>query len=233
MNLKSWFPFTDYDFYGYLSCGIVLLFIIDYWLTGGIYMVNAKWTVQQGAFATAIAYVAGQIIAIPSSIILEHGFARKLLRPPILVQMSKKVGIIERFIGSCIVGRYYTPLPESTRKKVLERAVIDTGLTEAKLLANMDNIFHPAFSSCQSYDSSKTRIDDFRNQYGFNRNMALIGFVSAGLLMHSIWYTDSNDAIWAILSLIMGIGMLIRFLKFYAAFSAEILRTYAFGNRNK
>ncbi len=230
--MKTWFPFTDYDFYGYLASGIVLLFAIDYWLTGGTHTFLIKWTIQQVVFATALAYVAGQIIAIPSSLLLEHILARKLMTAPIAVQMNKKANLFTRLM-SCIVGRGYTPLPTAICTKVLERAVLDTGLTEAELLSSPENIFHPAHNACRAYDANKTRLDDFRNQYGFHRNMALTGLISTILMTaRAMDGVDCNAKTWAILSLIMGIGMLIRFLKFYSEFSAEVLRGYAFGKRD-
>ena len=53
--MKNWFPFTDYDFYGYLASGFVLLFAVDYVFTDGIMRRREKWTGVKSVLAVAVA----------------------------------------------------------------------------------------------------------------------------------------------------------------------------------
>jgi hypothetical protein len=227
--LKQWFPFTDYDFYGYLACGLVLLFAADYWHDGGHYLMHDNWTFFQGALLVFLAYVTGQIIAMPSSTILESILARSVLRPPAVILMSNKQTWYERWIARLLGGRYYEPLPKSMRNNILDNAEKQTGKSRAHLSDHVEEIFMPAYTSARKVEDARKRMDDFRNQYGFNRNMAFSGLISAGLLFHRAWRDYDPDAkTLAILALLLSLGMLVRFLKFYSSFAAEVLRTYAF-----
>jgi hypothetical protein len=228
--LKQWFPFTDYDFYGYIACGLVLLFAADYWHNGGHYLMHHnQWTFFQGVLVVTLAYITGQIIAMPSSTILENGLARSILRPPTVILMSNKQTWYERWIARLLGGRYYEPLPQGTRDNILDNAEKQTGKSRAHLSDHLEEVFMPAYVSSRTIEDSRKRMDDFRNQYGFNRNMAFSSLISACLLFHSAWRDSDPDAkTFAILALLLSLGMFLRFLKFYSCFSAEALRTYAF-----
>src|SRR3546814_15640094 len=76
-DVKDWFPFTSYDFYAYLTAGMVTLAAVDRVYLGSMLASEANWTIVNGTFWTAIAYLVGQIIAIPSSVFLEHLLGRK------------------------------------------------------------------------------------------------------------------------------------------------------------
>lgn len=227
--MKEWFPFTDYDFYAYLACGMVVLFGADYWYSGGQYMSRDDWTFFQGILVVAVAYVAGQIIAMPSSIFLENGIARSMLRPPITILVSDNQSKVERWIGKYLIGRYYQPLPQGIRNKIFQKAAQQTDLTLDELRQSPEDIFMPAYHVARQSEDTRKRMDDFRNQYGFNRNMALSRLIVATLMFDkAIRGGDGNAYGLAVFALILSFGMVVRFLKFYSAFAAEVLRTYAF-----
>lgn len=227
--MKQWFPFSDYDFYGYLACGLVLLFGLDYWHSDGHYLIHNDWTFFQGALLTSLAYVTGQIVAMLSSALLENGFARTLLRPPVVILMSTRQIWYERWISCLIAGRYYAPLPSGLCDKVFNNAEKQTSKTRAHLEGDIEEVFMLAYTVARTVEDARKRMDDFRNQYGFNRNMAMSSLIAASLLFHRAWCDSDNDArMLAILALILSLGMLGRFLKFYSCFAAEVLRTYAF-----
>jgi hypothetical protein len=70
-------------------------------------------------------------------------------------------------------------------------------------------------------------MDQFRNLYGFSRNVAFVGLIAAGLLAVRFWQAPDVRTAWLLVgALVLGIGMFGRFLKFYAAYSGEVLRTY-------
>ena len=227
--MKQWFPFTDYDFYGYLACGLVLLFATDYWHSGGQYLIHNDWTFFQGALLVSLAYITGQIVAMPSSTLLENGFARKLLRPPATILLSGRQRWYERWIARLFVGRYYEPFPSGTRDRIYANAEKHTGKTKAYLQGHIEEVFMPAYTQSRTVEDARKRMDDFRNQYGFNRNMAMSCIVAFCLLFHRAWRDSDIDArMFGFLALLLSFGMFVRFLKFYSAFAAEVLRTYAF-----
>jgi hypothetical protein len=233
LNVKEWFPFTDYDFYSYLACGLVLLFGLDYWHTGGQYLFHDNWTFFQGALTVSLAYVAGQIIAIPSSMLIEHWLARKVLRPPAVLLISGAQNKVEKFIERFLIGRHYSPLPKGVINKIFLNAEKDTGLSRAKLEANLQEIFVPALEWARGVPETRSRIDFFRNQYTFSRNMAFSGLVVTVLLIDCTIRGHKPETLsWSIFSFILSMGMLIRFLKFYSCCATEILRKYAYCERS-
>lgn len=227
--MKEWFPFTNYDFYGYLSSGLVMLCALDYWATGGQLVLRDNWTFLQIAVAVAVAYVTGQVISIPASAILETVIARRILRPPVAVLLSDHQGPVERTVGRFCIGQYYAPLPTAVREIILKKAEAQTRLPRERLLQNMEELFIPASAWARQFDDTRARMDDFRNQYGFNRNMAMTAFISALFLLERFNRTSYEiDAVWMTFALIVSAGMLLRFLKFYSCYAAEIFRAYAY-----
>lgn len=227
--MKTWFPFSDYDFYSYLASGIVLLFAIDYWLSGGDWTVDKDWTIQQNVLILIVAYITGQIIAIPSSILYDTILVNTILGHPIERQLGEADLSFMQKIFAVIIGKDYGRLVESVRKNVMARATEDTKLKTEVLLTHKQNIFDIAFIAARLREEDKTRIDDFRNQYGFSRNMSLTSFITAVLMYYS---ADVNASALAVLFCCLGVGMLVRFLTFYTTFSAEVLRSYAFEEKS-
>jgi hypothetical protein len=223
--MKSWFPFSDYDFYSFLTSGILMLFAIDYWLSGGNWVVDKGWTVQQNVLVLIIAYITGQIIAIPSSIIYDFILVDHILGHPMEVQLGDgEVSFVAKVL-KIVIGQDYGRLPESIKKNVLKRAKADTDLKDNALLNDKKNIFDIAFIAARGRVEDKVRIDDYRNQYGFGRNVSLTSFITAIFMYYS---NDVNAKALAILFCFLGFGMMLRFLTFYTSFSAEVLRSYAF-----
>jgi len=117
--MKNWFPFTDYDFYAYLTSGGLALAVFDLLTTGGLWLARADWTFVQIVLVIAASYVIGQIAASVASLVIEHGLARWLLPSPASVQLGvRKQGMAGRLIGRIVVGRYYTPFSEPIREKI-------------------------------------------------------------------------------------------------------------------
>lgn len=225
--MKQWFPFTDYDFYGYLAAGLPVLFALDYSLTGGALLVTGTPTFMQGVLIVALAYIVGQIIAIPSSVFLEMCVARKILRPPVAVLLSDKAGCRDWIISTLFVGRYYAPLSEGTRNKIFDLADREEGLTKAQIITKPDIIFDAAYRNARKNEDARKRMDDFRNQYGFARNITVSCLVAA-LLLFNRAVADQTALILAWAAIILSAGMFIRFIKFYSCFAGEMLKAYAY-----
>ena len=128
--MKNWFPFTDYDFYAYLTAGLTVLFSIDVAVNHGAIMLRETWPVVQVIFAIAVAYIIGQIIAGIAAVVLEHWLARRVLQPPVTVLLAlEKPRLRECLVGRWIVGRYYEPLPEGMRRNILSHVAAEIGVT--------------------------------------------------------------------------------------------------------
>ena len=71
--MRNWFPFSDYDFYAYITSGFALMFAIDFLFNGGTIMLRPSWPVVQIVLAFALAYVLGQVRVIARSGVLTSG----------------------------------------------------------------------------------------------------------------------------------------------------------------
>ncbi len=223
------FPFTTYDFYAYLASGIVFLFSADFILTGGMIFSQTSWSFVESTVAVASAYIVGQIIAIPSSIILEHFLLGIVFRRPMQILMSPKPIRWHERVLSVLVGRYYSPFPESIQKKILTKASHILGKPDTEILENIESLFQPAYAVARQNEDVRNRMDDFRNQYGFARNISFVGLL---LLVMAFWQHMTWPSLIILLTCVAA-GMFLRFAKFYASFSAELLRTFAFAQENK
>ena len=226
--MKNWFPFTDYDFYAYLTAGLIVLFALDYGFGGNLIVSRENWPFIHVVFVIAMAYLVGQIIAGTASIVLEHWIARRILRPPIAVMMGLgKMRCVEAFIGRWLIGRYYEPESENRRSIILKKVAKKLG-KRSEDIDDPEDVFQVAFPVARAIRDSADRMDNFRNLYGFSRNSAFAGLISAGAFVYRAVVTDENGLYWWVLVIILlSFGMYVRFLKFYAAYSAEVLRTFA------
>jgi hypothetical protein len=84
--MKNYLPFTDYDFWAYISSGFVFLFALDHTLQTAIFHQRSTWTIVEGLIAVAVAYVVGHLLAGLASSVLERRFVGKYLgRPSVLL----------------------------------------------------------------------------------------------------------------------------------------------------
>lgn len=225
--MKNWFPFTDYEFYAYLTSGMLLIAAVDYTLTGGGLVNRTEWTVVASIFWGAIAYLTGQILAIPSAAILEHLLARRLLRPPVTVilELSPR-RFRERAVAGLCGIREYQPMPAAVGNKIREKVAGALGI-EVDQVTDPEAVFQVAFPYARSVPDCASRLDSFINQYGFCRNIAFAALVSASLLSWQLVKMPTPHTGWLLTgALVLAIGLFLRFLKFYAAYSAEVLRTF-------
>lgn len=69
MALAQNIPFSDYDFWGYLSAGFLLLYVVDS-VIGTNHLTKDSWTVVEGVIAFSAAYAVGHLTAGVSSFTL-------------------------------------------------------------------------------------------------------------------------------------------------------------------
>ena len=211
-------PFTVYDFFAYLSSGAVWVLTADYVL--GLGLLNQKEVaVILGVSLVVFAYVCGHIVAHFSSFTMEQVVVGRVLKRPASILMGDK----PRWpIFRLIFPNYFRPLPGQTQKRVHEQAEARGAKSTGEAL------FLHAYSVVTSNSSIQARLDDFRNQYGFARNMSFAFLVSAITIVvaHRLGYHPVRQR-WAVLSALAGLTLFYRYLKFFRQYSYELLLRYA------
>ncbi|GAB3758718.1 hypothetical protein GCM10028796_04810 [Ramlibacter monticola] len=214
------FPFTSYDFWAYLTSGGLLLAAIDL-VAGTGFLGQKDWTWAQTAVAVASAYIAGQLTAALSSPIFERGLVGTVLGYP-----------RDNLFGQCIapswlrkcLPAYYQPLPPAAQKAALTKGAA-LGVDGPG-----ERLFWPAFSVAKESKVAKERMDNFINQYGFARNIALVSFVDAAILAWSYnWHGGkAMHGNLALVALGVGVGMTLRYIKFFRHYGLEVFTTFAY-----
>lgn len=220
MGLEK-FPFTSYDFWAYLASGFLLLGAIDLAAGTGL-MLLKDWAWPQTAIAVAAAYIAGQLTAGLSSLVLERGLVGHVLGFPRdnLFGQTK----VCRWVRWCL-GAYYTPLPTKTQ---------EAALAKGKALGidgPGEQLFWPAFTAAKANPKAIERMDNFLNMYGFARNIALVGFLDAAILGWSYHFHHGGPLHGnvALVCLVVGVGMTLRYMKFLRHYGVEVFTTFAYG----
>lgn len=228
--MKDWFPFTDYDFYAYITAGVIVIASFDYALFGSVLVSRTEWTVVQGVFWTMLSYLVGHITAGLSSFLFEQTLTKKVFRSPILIILGLKSPRWFERLFSSLFAHEYSPFPSFSSDGVIEKLTGKLNCDRANL-PDAETLFQTAFSVARYEASSELRLNQFMNLYGFCRNVAF-AFVLASILL--TWKLNFHPAPadgWLIAAaVIMAIGMYGRFLKFYSAYTRETFR--AFGRKD-
>jgi hypothetical protein len=226
IRMKDWFPLTSYEFYAYLTTGMVVLAAVDRVVLGSMLAEQTSWTVVGGVFWAAIAYLTGQILAIPASAIGEQVLARWWLRPPVdLLLGIKTPRWREHAVRWLFSAREYSPLPTamsaSVRRKIASALAVEVADVDG------ETAFQVAFPYARGVADTATRLDAFINQYGMCRNVSFASLIAAVLLAwHAGHGGDRIDRGLAVAALVLCVGLFGRFVKFYAAYSRDVFRTY-------
>lgn len=117
---------------------------------------------------------------------------------------------------------YYRTLPKETTRRLLERAKRSgfDGAGEA--------LFLHVFGLLKQRPEVLNRLDQFRNLYGFSRNVAMsLVFVTIVLAAGPTDGRTAPSAWWSGVALLGAIVLLYRYLKFFRLYSAELFVTYA------
>lgn len=217
--METKFPFTSYDFWAYLSAGFLLLFAVDYVAQTNLLM-RESWTVVQSVLAFSCAYAAGHVVASLSSFVFERLLVGKLLGAPrdVLFGGSKA----PRFIRFCM-PTYFQTLPVAVRNSVhAKAAALNVG-------DSSEALFLAALSNARANPAVMSRLDNFLNMYGFCRNASLVSFIDAGLL-YWFWSKGEGNGVTltgCYVALALGVGMTLRYLKFYRQYAFEVFTSFA------
>ena len=219
-NPISRMPFDPYDFFGYLTSGLLVLVGMD--LVFGFPCILGKdlKVVEAGLLVIAI-YVTGQIIATPAKAILEDGLVDKLLgRPNINLFRTRK-----KSLQSVLFPGYYKPLPEKMQLVVLKKAEV-AGFKETGEDFFLYVRYNPVILQNQRL---MDKLGSFLNKYGFNRNLSFTCLLLAIALLIKIGYVGNPDPQllkYAVAALVAGILLFYRYLKFFRQYSYEMFNTY-------
>jgi hypothetical protein len=222
--------FSDYDVFAYVASGLGALVVWDI-VSSTQYVLGAKWTVAGAAITLASAYIIGQILAAPSGRLLERQLVHHVLfRPSVILMESRQLGW-RRLLKKTMLQDYYSPLDARLRRKVRERAAKEHG-TEV----SGDALFWCAFPVAKKDENAYARMEAFLKLYGFCRNTAFVGLVGACFIAidaatewaQSGWSVHVGQQFrWALLSLLIGVGMLHRYLKFFRLYTVEVFVAYS------
>lgn len=223
--MKDHFPFTDYDFYAYLASGGMLLAVIDWIYNGGGFLGVEDWNFGQIVVAVAAAYIVGHIVAMLAQVTLETSLIGRWFAKPMNLQLRfKDANLLERLLGKA-VGRYYEAMDKKVCDAALEAAASRLGC-EVSEIEDGEPVFGLGFKDSFASEKLRHRIDGFRNQYGFCRNIAFVALVSSILFFISACKSGTGNE-WAVagLSFAIFVAMFARYMKFLATFHAEVIRS--------
>jgi hypothetical protein len=218
-------PFSIYDFFGYLSSGFAVLAAVDY-ASGAKWLFADSVPLGFALLVLLVAYVTGHVVAHVASVVLEHGFVRKVLRSPeehLLATVTSSTRWRWLFPGN------FAPLPKEIRTRVLAKAAAAGAGSEPRAL-----FFH-CHARVKGDDATLARLNAFLNLYGFCRNLAmavlLAGFVLAGTtIIRAAWPLSAesrNSLLIGALCLPLSYVLLLRYLKFFRHYTLEVFVAYA------
>lgn len=212
-------PFTSYDFWAYLSAGFIVLAAIDYVASTHL-LYRDSWTVVQGVMAMVSAYTVGQMVASMASFLYEKVLVTKLLGTPRLILFGRARAW--KPVRWLIPG-YFEALPEPTQQAILERAA------HSGINVPGEGLFWCAFAYARMTPAVMSRLSDFLNLYGFARNVSLAAFLDAAVLYWHYQWNNGNETALHLSqgALVVGFGMLLRYLKFFRQYALEVFTSYA------
>ena len=210
-------PFTVYDFFAYLSSGSLLVAAFDYSF-GYQWLLVEKPRLVFVLLLIFAAYLTGHLVAHLSKLCLEDFLVDKVLKRPAQTLLGKSS---PRFFSFLFPG-YYKPLPSERQERVRQQAAA-RGVT-----ATGEALFQHAYAVATQTQAAQNRLDEFRNLYGFARNMTFSLLFTSLFLLIAIWKTTpAADWWWSPFTALFALGMLYRYLKFFRQFSYQLLLTYA------
>lgn len=227
-GMNNLLRFSDYDLLAYLACGFTAMALYDT-LAGTHLVMGSSWTIGDGLAAIIGAYVLGQVLASPPSLLLERGLVRGLLGRPseVLLRPRPKTGV-RALLANTIMGEYFIPLEGGLAHRVRAAAGDADAVGEG--------LFWRAFAAARADVSAAARLESFLRLYGFCRNFAFIAMIGAvafaataisGAVAHAPYDAVAHDWWMAAGAGVIAIGMLQRYLKFHRLYTVEAFVAFA------
>jgi len=214
------FPFTDYDFWAYISAGFAFLYVIDYLLQLHL-LDRTSWTIAQGVVTVSVAYTVGHLIASLSSALFERWLVEKRLGKPSVILFSTSIGPAW---FRTLYPAYYATLPAETQNAVFTAAK-SHGIAQPG-----EALFWLAFHKSRDDAEVMSRLNNFMNMYGFCRNTAMVALLTSLLLALSypVLHAAIVNVFWSGAALLIAFGMFFRYLKFYRHYALEVFTSFAY-----
>jgi hypothetical protein len=210
-------PFTVYDFFAYLSSGSIIVLTFDY-LFGMEWILKEKIPSVRLFVLLFLSYIVGHVVSNLSSYFIESLFTRKVLSPPTTILLGKS----KSKYWKIIFPGYYKSLPAKTIERVKANASL------RKFEGDDDALFLHTFSVVTQEEIFRDRLDEFRNLYGFSRNLAFaLLFSSLFLFIRFFSHQKPRTIKFPALLTILGLAMIYRYLKFYRQYSYQLFITYS------
>ncbi len=172
-----------------------------------------------GIALVILAYVTGHIVAQFSSFLFEYTIVARILKRPLALLLGEKPRWI---VFVWIFPNFHRPFPENTQRRIKEQAV------SRNCSFVGEGLFLHAYSVVTCNERAQARLDDFRNQYGFARNMSFAFLVSAIAIIATHFYgTHPVRLRWFLLAAFVAVSLFYRYLKFLHQFSYELFLRYA------
>lgn len=208
-------PFSPYDFFGYIASGLTLV-ILSQLTLGFPNVLSSDLKPFDIAITLLAVYIAGQIVAGPAKAIFEDTIVHKVLGSP----TKNLLGHNHPRLLKLIFPGFYTPLPAVIRARIAAKlAALELSSSDP------EGIFLTIRYSpeVRSDASLIAKINLFRDQYGFNRNVSFSLFFAA--VCFAIAGHMRGDPVlihYSLAAFITAILLFYRFLKFYRQYSFEL-----------
>ena len=218
------FPFSTYDFIGYLACGFLVVVAVDYSFDCQqlVYAPLPPSTVMMAVWL-GVAYIVGHLVANISSYFLEHRLTRDLIGSPEVRLFNPASARLQYFFPI-----YSQTLPDATRKRILDKSTA-AGFPHADRA-----LFFHCHAKVKGISPTNERLSNFINVYGFCRNVSMACAIAILIFMFGVitdWWQSQpflwNKVFWAALCAVGAVGMFYRYLKFFRHYTIEVFTTYA------
>jgi len=202
-------PFTDYDIFGYLSSGFLLLMGISYAEYGTLEQLHDS-NILSWVLLIIIAYIIGHILASMSKWIFELIIVKKVLKPP-YINLLKKNSV--KKWKTIFFPEYFVALPASIIKDITK---IADGHSDKAL-------YDYAYSKAKSNKEILEQLGIFLRLFGFCRNISFTLFILAIIFSAGRIFSYQFGGISLIVISFLGsIFMFMRYLKFLRHHSSEL-----------
>jgi hypothetical protein len=201
------FPFSPYDFFGYLVAGFLVICSTEYAVDSD-WILNRELKVPQAAFWLGAAYIIGHIVANVSSYFIEHKFLRGVLRSPeellfedepartapVKLTWRERLGSPHWWLSlvnpvawwrwffpvglaRVVFPIFHKPFPQETRQRVLKKSS-EEGFTKAGRA-----LYLHCFATVKGDKTTYDRLTSFLNLYGFCRNVCMGSLIAFPILL--------------------------------------------------